>query len=97
MRLFDKSYCERQAMLMDVLQGLRAQNYRCERVEDEQTVVVKPQDSSITYLIRIVDSYNVREGVRAYRRKSNLEIQEEAEYIASFLWSRNDDDVRARE
>ena len=94
MRLFDKSYCERQAMLMDVLQGLRAQNYGCDRVEDEQTIVVKPQDSSITYLIRIVDSYNVREGVRAYRRKSNNEIQEEAEYIASFLWSKNDDDVR---
>ena len=92
MKLFDKSYCARQRMLMDVLQRLRAQDYECDRVEDEGKIAVKRYDSSITYIISSVPSYDMYEGRRAYRKSSEAEIQEEAEYLASLLWSKNDDE-----
>lgn len=92
MRLFDKSYCARQRMLLDVLQRLRAQDYECDRVEDEEKIAVKHYDSSITYIINVVSSYDMYEGRRAYRKSSETEIQEEVEYLASLLWSKNDDE-----
>lgn len=96
MRLFDKSYCARQRMLLDVLQRLRAQDYECDRVEDDKTIAVKHYDSSITYIINVVPSYDMYEGRRAYRKSSETEIQEEAEYLASLLWTKNDDERKLK-
>lgn len=92
MRLFDKSYCARNRKLLDVLQRLRALDYECDRVEDEEKIAVKRYDSSITYIINVVPSYDMYEGRRAYRKNSEEEIQEEAEYLASLLWTKNDDE-----
>lgn len=92
MRLFDKSYCMRQRMLLDVLQRLRAQDYECDRVENDKTIAVKRYDSSITYIVSVAPSYDMYEGRRVYRKSSETEIQEEAEYLASLLWSKNDDE-----
>lgn len=96
MRLFDKSYCTRQRMLMDVLQRLRAQDYECDRVEDEGTIAVKRYDSSITYIVSVAPSYDMYEGRRAYRKSSETEIQEEADYLASLLWTKNDDERKLK-
>ena len=96
MKLFDKSYCTRQRMLLDVLQRLRAQDYECDRVENDKTIAVKRYDSSITYIINVVPSYDMYEGRRAYRKNSEEEIQEEAEYLASLLWTKNDDERKLK-
>ena len=92
MKLFDKSYCARNRKLMDILQRLRALDYECDRVEDEEKIAVKRYDSSITYIVSVAPSYDMYEGRRAYRKSSETEIQEEAEYLASLLWSKNDDE-----